>query len=115
MRSIAVARMQPLVVAPQSTTVSMRCDTRIDARFVPKNAEAPFLRMTVSSGRGAEARVDLLRAVADLQLRERRELLHPQAAVLGDAASKAIVVKITGMPPARATSSESPRRLDLAP
>src|SRR5581483_9059756 len=41
-RSIAVARMQPLVVAPQRTTESTPCETRIEARFVPKNPDAPF-------------------------------------------------------------------------
>ena len=52
-RSIAVARMQPLVVAPQSTTESTPCETRIAARFVPKNADAPFFSTTVSSSRGS--------------------------------------------------------------
>src|SRR5262249_47671611 len=51
-RSIAVARMQPLVVAPQSTTESTPCVSRIDARFVPKNPEAPFFSTTASSSRG---------------------------------------------------------------
>ena len=52
-RSIAVARMQPLVVAPQRTTESTSCETRIEARFVPKKADAPFFRTTVSSSRGS--------------------------------------------------------------
>src|SRR5439155_8619427 len=50
-RSIAVARTQPLVVAPQRITVSTPCETRIEARFVPKKPDAPFLRTTGSSSR----------------------------------------------------------------
>ena len=42
-RSIAVARTQPLVVAPQRITVSTPCETRTEARFVPKKPDAPFL------------------------------------------------------------------------
>src|SRR5215212_9940494 len=41
--------MQPLVVAPHMITVSTPCETRTEGRFVPKKAEAPFLRITVSS------------------------------------------------------------------
>jgi hypothetical protein len=50
-RSIAVARTQPLVVAPQRITESTPCETSTDARFVPKNPEAPFFTITVSSSR----------------------------------------------------------------
>ncbi len=50
-RSTAVARTQPLVVAPQRITESTPCATSTEARFVPKNPEAPFLTITVSSSR----------------------------------------------------------------
>src|SRR6185437_9555518 len=52
-RSTAVARMQPLVVAPQRITESTPCETRIAGRFVPKNADAPFLSTIVSSVLGS--------------------------------------------------------------
>src|SRR5204863_7450432 len=51
-RSIAVARMQPLVVAPQRTIESTPCVSRIEARFVPKKPDAPFFSTTGSSSRG---------------------------------------------------------------
>jgi len=50
---MAVARMQPLVVTPASTTVSTRCVVSSVSRSVPKNALAYFLRMTRSSPTGA--------------------------------------------------------------
>ena len=81
-RSIAVARTQPLVVAPQRITESTPCVTRTAARFVPKNADAPFLSDHVSSRARIEARVDLDPAAADLQVAERRHLLQPETAVL---------------------------------
>ena len=51
--SIAVARTHPLVVAPHSTTESTPSETSTEARFVPKNPDAPFFRITISSSRGS--------------------------------------------------------------
>ena len=45
--------MHPLVVAPQRITESTLCETRMDARFVPKKADAPFFKTIVSSSRGS--------------------------------------------------------------
>ena len=81
-RSIAVARMQPLVVAPQRITESTPCETRIDARFVPKNAGRALLEHDRLVLARLEPRVDLDPAAAELQVAERRHLLQPEAAVL---------------------------------
>ena len=104
MRSIAVARMQPLVVAPQSTTVSTRWDTRMAARFVPKNAEAPFLRMTISSGRSpSRGSISSVRSPICSCASVGNFCTHsPPSLAPGP---KAIVVKITGVPPSRAAST----------
>src|SRR5471032_337013 len=51
--STAVARMQPLVEQPASTTVSMPWACNIDARLVPKNELAYCLLITTSSAVGS--------------------------------------------------------------
>ncbi|MNC53432.1 hypothetical protein D3C75_1028400 [compost metagenome] len=53
--STALARMQPLVEQPASTTVSIPCACSSGARLVPKNALAYCLVSTGSSARGTTA------------------------------------------------------------
>ena len=81
-RSIAVARTQPLVVAPQRITESTPWVIRIEARFVPKKPGRALLQHDRLVVARLEPRVDLDPAPADLQLAEARHLLQPEAAVL---------------------------------
>ena len=103
-RSIAVARMQPLVVAPQRTTESMPCEIRIEARFVPKKAEAPFLSTTVSSSRGS-SRGSISTQCPPSWRSPSAGTFWSQSPPSFRLGSKPIVVKTTGRPLARAASS----------
>ena len=78
-RSIAVARMQPLVVAPQRITESTRCETRIDGEVRAEERRRALLQDDRLVLARLEARVDLDPAAAELQLAERRHLLQPEA------------------------------------
>jgi hypothetical protein len=101
---MAVARTQPLVVAPQRITESMPCEISTEARFVPKNAEATFFTITVSSGRrwsrgsSSTQRPPSWRSPSDGTFWSH----SPPSLRLS---SKPMVVKITGRPLSRAASS----------
>ena len=103
-RSTAVARMQPLVVAPHSTTESTSCATRIEARFVPKNPDAPFFSTIVSSSRGS-SRGSISTHLPPIWRSPRAGTFWSQRPPSFRLGSKPIVVKITGRPFARAASS----------
>src|SRR5581483_2463865 len=103
-RSIAVARMQPLVVAPQRTTESTPCETRIEARFVPKNPDAPFFRTIGSSSRRSR-RGSISTQRPPIWRSPRLGAFCSQRPPSFRLGSKPIVVKTTGTHFSRATSS----------
>src|SRR5581483_2637159 len=103
-RSIAVARMHPLVVAPQRTTESTPCDTRIEARVVPKNPDAPFLS-TIGSSSRRSSRGSISTQRPPIWRSPRLGAFCSQRPPSFRLGSKPIVVKTTGSPFARATSS----------
>ena len=103
-RSTAVARMQPLVVAPQRITESTPCETRIEARFVPKKPDAPFFMIDRLVVARVESRVDLDPAAAELQGRASAGTFCSQRPPSLRLGSKPIVVKTTGSPFSRAAS-----------
>ena len=80
-RSIAVARTQPLVVAPQRMTVSTPWETRIGGEVGAEEPRGALLQHDGLVVARVEARVDLDPAAAELELAERRRLLHPEPAV----------------------------------
>ncbi len=67
--STTVARTQPEVVQPATTSVSARRKASQPARPVPKKAEAPCLRTTSSPGAGASSGTICDRGLASVSLR----------------------------------------------
>ncbi|GDY51165.1 hypothetical protein SVIO_017880 [Streptomyces violaceusniger] len=104
--STTVARTQPLVVAPHTTTVSRPRPVRVAARLVPKKAEAPFFTTSGSCPGRMGSRGSMATASLPSTKVRRPGALRSQGTASPDASASvyAIAVKITGTSTGRAAS-----------
>src|SRR3954447_20904252 len=103
--STTVARTQPDVDAPVTTTVSAPWAASIAASGVPKNAEANSFASTGSSGRGATRASIAGQRVPGSRVRSAGTFARNARATRAPASSYSTVVNATGAPAARAASS----------